>query len=121
MRLRVPKFKVEYGDSLVEELKALGVLSVFDPARADLSGMIDYSQYPWIESLYLDEVMQKTFLSIDEEGTEAAAVTVALSAETAVPSPDICEFTADHPFYYVIRDNSSGRILFAGKYNQAEG
>ena len=121
VRLRVPKFKVEYGDSLVEELKALGVLSVFDPARADLSGMIDYSQYPWIESLYLDEVMQKTFLSIDEEGTEAAAVTVALSAETAVPSPDICEFTADHPFYYVIRDNSSGRILFAGKYNQAEG
>ncbi len=121
VRLSVPKFKVQYGDSLVEELKELGVLSVFNPAQADLSGMIDFSQYPWIGGLYLDEVLQKTFLSIDEEGTEAAAVTIALSKETAVPGTDIRKFTADHPFYYVIRDNSSGRILFAGKYNQAEG
>ena len=122
VRLTVPRFKMEYGDSLVDELKALGVLTVFDPYQADLSGTIDDSDFPGMNSLYLDEVVQKAYLAIDEEGTEAAAVTVAIEKNTAVlDPPPIYDFTADRPFYFVIRDNNSGRILFAGKYNQVSG
>ncbi len=118
VRLTIPKFKMEYGDSLADELKALGVLTAFDPYQADLSGMIDPSDYPGMNRLYLDDVLQKAYLAIDEEGTEAAAVTVAMGKNgAALDPPPIYDFTADHPFYFVIRDNTSGRILFAGKYN----
>ena len=63
--------------------------------------------------------LQKAYLSVDEEGTEAAAVTVAVVKNgAALDPPPIYDFTADHPFYFVIRDNISNRLLFAGKYNQ---
>ena len=118
VRLAIPKFKMKYGDSLADELKTLGVLTAFDPNQADLSGMIDPSDYPGMNRLYLDDVLQKAYLAIDEEGTEAAAVTVAIVKNGAAFDPPlIFDFTADHPFYFVIRDNTSGRILFAGKYN----
>ena len=119
----IPKFKTEYGDSLVEELEALGITTAFDSDRADFSDMIDLSKCPWVEGLYLDEVLQKACLDVDEEGTEAAAVTVAIirKSTTSLPTDDMRTFTADHPFYYVIRDNSSGRILFAGRYQKVPG
>ena len=80
--------------------------------------LIDPSDYPGMNRLYLDDVLQKAYLAIDEEGTEAAAVTVVIAKEgAALDPPPIYDFTADHPFYFVIRDNTSGRILFAGKYN----
>lgn len=118
VHVTIPKFKLEYGDSLVNELKTLGISTVFNPYQADLSGMIDISDFPEIYNLYLDEIVQKAFISIDEEGTEAAAVTVAIiDKATAILNPLIYDFTADHPFYFVIRDNTTGRILFVGKYN----
>lgn len=73
--------------------------------------------------LYLDTVLQKTFLAVDEKGTEAAAVTAAVM-ETGAAEPQrpalVREFTADTPFWFAIRDNASGEILFVGRYETAK-
>jgi serpin B len=66
-----------------------------------------------MDNLFLSRVMQKTFLEVNEEGTEAAAVTGAVITLTSVPPPPI-EVTIDRPFLCVIEDSESGLILFAG-------
>ena len=117
VKLAIPKFKMEYGITFNDKLKILGVKEAFDPVQADLSRMMD----PSLLRLYLDSVMQKAWIAIDEEGTEAAAVTILWTGAGRPPEVRrIIEFTADRPFYFVIRDDSNGSILFAGKYNQAE-
>ncbi len=113
----VPKFKIEYSESLDDALKALGVKSVYDIAKADLSAMLDPSTIPE-GNLFLDTVLQKTYVSIDEKGTEAAAVTAAtMSAGSAMPErpPLVREFKADSPFWFAIRDNANKEILFVGR------
>ena len=118
VNLAVPKFRMEYGTDFNELLKTMGVSAVFDPSRADLSRMMDAEGLP----LYLDSISQKAWIAIDEKGTEAAAVTIAPPASgPPLEIRRIIEFTADRPFYFVIRDDQNGHILFAGKFNQADG
>ena len=122
VNVSVPKFKVEYSAALDEALQALGVRTVYDPENADLSAMLDPSSLPG-QQHFLDTVLHKTYIAVDEKGTEAAAVTAAMTGEgSAMPSrPELVRiFTADEPFWFVIRDNAKGEILFAGRYETAK-
>ncbi|MFQ7241643.1 serpin family protein [Agathobaculum sp.] len=118
----VPKFKVEYSAALDDALQALGVQTAYDPETADLSAMLDPSGLPG-QQHFLDTVLHRTYIAVDEKGTEAAAVTAAMTGEgAAMPSrPEMVRsFAADSPFWFVIRDNAKGEILFTGRYETAK-
>jgi len=86
-------------------LQALGMTDAFASATADFSGIESSRQ------LYVGDLYQKTFVGIDEAGTEAAAVT-AVMLSGASQSPPV--FDVNRPFFFFIRDDS-GAILFAGQ------
>ena len=122
VNVSVPKFKVEYSAALDEALQALGVQTAYDPETADLSAMLNPSSLPG-QQHFLDTVLHKTYIAVDEKGTEAAAVTAAMTGErSAMPSrPELVRtFTADEPFWFVICDNANREILFAGRYETAK-
>ncbi|MCP4581736.1 MAG: serpin family protein [candidate division Zixibacteria bacterium] len=108
--LFLPKFKLEYEDSLKDDLTALGMGIAFDIYQADFGGMLDPAS--GIErGLFINEVRHKTFIRVDEVGTEAAAVTsVEIGFTSAPPAVYI-----NRPFLFMIRENHSGTILFMGK------
>ncbi len=107
--LTLPKFKLEYEIKLNEVLQSLGMAIAFSPGQADFSRM-----YSGPQDLYISKVKHKTFVEVDEEGTEAAAVT---SVEVTVTSagPKGIEMKVDHPFVFIIRENRSQTLLFMGK------
>lgn len=103
--VRLPRFELEWGDSLNGALRALGMEDAFRPDRADFSRITDD-----VDGLHIFEVRQKTFVKVDEEGTEAAAATsVAIGVVSAPPS-----VVFDRPFVFGIRERFSGAILFLG-------
>jgi len=104
--LRLPKFRLESEMSLVEPLQAMGMRSAFTGA-ADLSGI---AKGP----LSVSDVLQKTVVDVDERGTEAAAVTAVMVKMTSV-RPDFKVMNINRPFFYMIADMQSGRVLFAGR------
>jgi serpin B len=113
VNLFLPKLKLEYKtDSLLKEvLKDMGMEVAFDPDRADFSGMAELPPQIWI-----GRVIHKTFLEIDEEGTEAAAATVVEMLEkSAAPGSESPTMRIDRPYIFAIRENHSGTILFVGK------
>jgi serine protease inhibitor len=115
--LFLPKFELSWERLLNDDLRALGMSDAFDPARADFTGM--YSAARDVQ-LHLKKVKQKTFLAVDEKGTEAAAVTsVEVGVTSAGPQPRIVR--ADRPFLLAIRERLSGTVLFAGLIVQAPG
>lgn len=121
IRVAVPKFKVEYGAALDDALRALGVQTAYDAEQADLTAMLDPTGLP-DKQHFLDTVLHKTYIAVDEKGTEAAAVTAAMDgAGSAMPERPalVREFTADEPFYFAIRDNTAGELLFVGRYEKA--
>jgi serpin B len=103
----MPKFRLEWGDSLNGVLKALGMGVAFTD-HADLSGIAGDPG-----DLYISFVKQNTFVDVNEEGTEAAAVTTVGVGLTSVPV--VREIRVDRPFVFLIRERFSGTILFAGK------
>lgn len=117
----VPKFKVEYSAALDDALQALGVQTAYDPENADLTAMLDPSGLPG-QQHFLDTVLHKTYIAVDERGTEAAAVTAAMAGGASEPTRPalVRSFAADSPFWFVIRDNAKGEILFAGRYETAK-
>ena len=104
--LYFPKFKMEYGAQLKRPLSDLGMGLAFSDG-ADFSKMIEGG------GVKIDDVIHKAFVEVNEEGTEAAAATVVIIVETSVQVPIL--FKADHPFFFVIRDNKTHSILFMGK------
>ena len=108
--LKLPRFRIEYDRKLVDDLTALGMGIAFDPDRADFSGIADVSP----ERLYLTRVLQKAFVEVNEEGTEAAAATGVGVGVTSMPP----QFVVDRPFLFVIRERLSGTILFIGQVNR---
>lgn len=114
VRLSLPKFKIEYSAQIAKTLKALGIKSAF--ANADFSRMFDEKT-----DTAISDIIHKTFIEVDEDGTEAAAVTAVVMVGSAAPRPEeIIDFKADHPFTFLIRDNKSGETLFIGEYAFAE-
>lgn len=107
VNLRMPKFKVESDMSLVKTLEAMGIRTAFTTA-ADLGGIAH-------GPLYVSEVVQKTVVDVNERGSEAAAATAAVIQLTSARPEKIPSMTIDRPFYYMIADMDSQRILFAGR------
>ena len=105
--LAIPRFEYESDFSLGETLAAMGMPDAFTSA-ADFSGMTGNRE------LFISEVVHKAFVSVDEEGTEAAAATAVMMPFSAAPEEPV-EFTADRPFMFLIRDNLTGTILFVGR------
>jgi serpin B len=108
LKLWLPRVKLEYERRLNDDLSALGMGIAFTDA-ADFSGMTT-NAHP----IVISEVLQKTFLSIDEEGTEAAAVTKGAMSDSA---PVTLVMRCDRPYLIVIRERLSGAIVFIGKIN----
>ncbi len=107
--LYFPKFTYEYKieEKLKEVLTELGMEIAFDHQKADFSKMVEGMQ------VWIDRVIHKTFLEVDEEGTETAAATsVVMSYES---SPTGLIMRINRPFIFAIRENHSGTILFIGK------
>jgi serine protease inhibitor len=97
----LPRFEIEYAQLMNDDLQALGMVDAFGPA--------DFSRMVQGGGVWVDRVVQKTFLRVDEEGTEAAAATMVVMVESAPP-----EFVFDRPFLFAIRERLSGTVLFVG-------
>jgi serpin B len=115
VQVYLPKFRVEFSLGLPPALKALGITKVFDPAAADLSGLV--TQTPE-QNLYVSDAFHKAFVEVTEAGTEAAAATgVVVAARSIALEPKPKVFRADHPFVFLIRDVRHGTVLFVGRYS----
>ncbi len=106
--IAIPKFKIETEYQLIPALQSMGMKAPFDPGKADFSGITK------AEGLFISVVKQKAFVQVDEEGTEATAVTVIVFKTVSI-SPPLPRFIADHPFVFMIRDKQTGGILFMGR------
>jgi serpin B len=106
--IRLPRFKMQYDIELKDALAALGMGVAFSD-NANFSGISD-------NNLLIDEVKHKTFVEVNEEGTEAAAVTaVTLAPPSAVINlEEPFRMIVDRPFFCAIRDNQTGTVMFMG-------
>ena len=109
--ITLPKFGFKWGLPLASPLQELGIKSAFSP-KADLSGVADT---PAGDRLQISQVMHKTWVAVDELGTEAAASTGLTMSTTSLHMGPIADFKADHPFLFFVYDAKKGRILFAGR------
>lgn len=110
--LKIPQFRIERRYDLRNPLKTLGVNLIFTP-EADFSGMTGQ------KGLFVNKAVNKTTIRIDEKGTEATSATGVILKPTAVQeSQPPYEFTADHPFLFIIWDKKTESILFIGRLAQ---
>jgi serpin B len=107
LTLSLPKFTSEFGGSLKPLLEKLGIKRAFD-RRAELKGISE-------EQLYISDIMQKTFIDVNEKGTEAAAVTAIMCGFFATRPPEVEILTFDRPFIYAIVKESNNEVMFTGK------
>ena len=110
VNFKMPEFKMESTINLADILADMGMPRAFS-AFAEFGGISDVP-------LMIDNVLQKTYIDLDKDGTEAAAVTVISMRVTSVgPGHDLpyINFIADRPFLFVIRERQSGAILFIGQ------
>jgi serpin B len=120
VKLFLPRFRMTWGTiDLGAQLRALGMPIAFTRSQADFSG-INGHEPPHEDSLFISAVFHKTFVELNEEGTEAAAATASAmigSARFHRPTmpPPIPIFRADHPFLFAIRDRQTAAILFLGR------
>ncbi len=103
----LPKFKMTCEFRLDDPLRAMGVTDAFD-SKADFSGMDGGRNFS------ISAALHKAFVEVNEQGTEAAAATAIVMRMLALPMQPI-EFRADHPFIFLIREKSTGSILFIGR------
>lgn len=110
MDLQMPRFTLEYETSLREMLRKMGMELAFDPVNADFSGINRDRE------LYVTDVKHKTYVKVNEEGTEAAAATSVEMGTTSMPPV----MRVDHPFIFVIHEHNTGAILFIGQVTDPE-
>lgn len=113
INLSMPKFKFEFDTSLNDILKNIGIINAFDGNTADFTKMFDSG------NMWITKTIHKTYINVDEKGTEAAAVTAIGMGGSGMP-PEPIELKFNKPFYFVIRDNTSGETLFMGRYAYAK-
>ena len=123
--LKLPRFEttsdtddlaINMEDGLIGLMKKMGINRAFDEGMAEIPNMCE-------QPVYIEIMRQKAKIKVNEEGSEAAAVTVAGDTNESMGSGSVeypkATFHANRPFVYVIRENSSGVILFVGKYTGA--
>ncbi len=113
LRIALPKFETEYDCSMVETLKTLGMTDAFSGDAADFSGI---GRLKDGNNVYISDVIHKTFISVDDLGTRAAAVTAIVAKANAVMKSRTIVF--DRPFVYMIVDSASCLPVFIGVMNQ---
>jgi serpin B len=108
--ISLPRFKATYRDSLVSPLTELGMKAVFEPST-DFAPMFED-----IRKFFVSNIIQQTYLRVDENGSEAAAATEVQIEASAIRRPISKPFNLvfDHPFLFAIMDDQSGQLLFAG-------
>jgi serpin B len=102
---RIPKFEISFGLETTDMMKELGVVRPFLPGG--LTKMVDNGH-----DISVSNIFQKSFIKVDEEGTEAAAASAVCLTRCIPPTLD---FVADHPFLFLIREDLTGTILFVGQ------
>ena len=107
VKLSLPKFTTEFGSSLKDVLEQQGITRAFSHG-AELKGISD-------APLCVDDIIQKTYINVDEEGTEAAAVTAITVRLTAIRPEKNVTMKIDRPFVYAIINNENNEVLFIGK------
>jgi serpin B len=115
IKIRLPKWKSETKFDLIDPLKELGIQDLFNEGRADLSGISPQAK---ADRLYIAKAIHKANVTVDEEGTVAAAATALFAEAASAPMrPETCptEFKINRPFAYVIQHYETGEILFAGR------
>lgn len=110
VEVKLPKFRVENTFNLNELLKAMGMEIPFTASA-------DFSKITGNQDLFISDVLHKTYIDLDEKGTEAAAVTAIIMARGAFmkPEQEVKTFYANKPFMYIIRENTTGSFIFIGK------
>ena len=106
--LTLPTFSARTAAPLKEPLQALGIHALWSPETADLSGITDEP------GLFVGAVVHEAFVSVAEQGTEAAAATAVEMGDSGLERPPL-EFKVDRPFVWLIRDRETGTILFMGR------
>ena len=115
VQLSLPKFRMEAEYDLRDALVAMGMPLAYQKGKADLKKMC--SNDSW--TLWVDRTIQKTVIDVDENGSEAAAVTAHVIKGVTSPGPGtIIDFNCDHPFMFMIRETTSGAILFMGTFTE---
>ncbi len=109
--VKLPRFSFTSDLRLDDALQAMGMEDAFVFRRADFTGIAS------VEELFIEAVLHKAFVKVDEEGTEAAAATAVVIAER-VAAADPIAFHADRPFMFLIQHNDTGEILFMGGVNE---
>lgn len=110
VRVDLPRFRVAGSHRLAKVLAAMGMPSAFDPTRADFTGLTAQRK------LVVDDVVHQVWVQVDETGAEAAAATAIVMKRGSKPTagkPKV--FTADRPFAFVLRDRTTGLVLFHGR------
>ncbi len=105
--LTLPKFKIDSSFDLADVLGRLGMHRAFSAGDADFSGITT------AEQLYISDVVHKATVSVDENGTEAAAATGVIAGTTSAPEP--AELVVDRPFIFLIHDAATGAVIFTGR------
>ncbi len=110
VEVKLPKFRVENTFNLNEILKTMGMEIPFTASA-------DFSKITGNQDLFISDVLHKTYIDLDEKGTEAAAVTAIIMARGAFMKPEleVKTFHANKPFMYIIRENTTGSFIFIGK------
>jgi serpin B len=112
--LKLPRFKIECEIKLKYPVRNAGMKLIFDGHLADFSNISDVP-------LFVSDIKQKTFVEVNEAGTEAAAVTVIQMDYTSTGSSGPTSFFANRPFLYLIKEKSTGVILFIGRMDEPKG
>lgn len=113
VNLKIPSFETETDIELIDIMKSLGMERAFNASEAEFGEMFRQTQ----GNIFLGLLKQKSRIIVNEEGTEAAAVTIGGAFDTAMPpviESEIIRFHADHPFVYLIQEKSSNAIFFIG-------
>lgn len=110
----LPKFRIEWKDAITGILEKMGMQKAFDKEEADFSSLSD-------EHFFVYDILQATYLNVDEGGTEGAAVTgntdiTADLEDDKDQEKKVVEFRANHPFLFIIQEESTGSVLFLGKF-----
>ena len=114
VQLQLPKFELEFDSTLNEILQKMGMVQVFDQSLADLSGMRDG------KDIYIGQVLQKTYLKVDEKGSEAAAVTAVVVQTKSMPLNNN-RMIINRPFLFMLRNKKlpqNYEMLFMAKIEQ---
>ena len=109
--LYLPRFEKVKTYTLKDYMISLGMEDAFDPSRADFSRIISGSSSV---SVWIYDAIHKTYIKVNETGTEAAAVTIIIGVGGWLPPPEEIVMRVDHPFIFIIHDTKTNSILFMG-------